>query len=163
MKKLWIIAAVFLLVGCSAPKDYETMADSYDVPQREARQVSVSVPFNDTETMTDAGGSVLYLGDGYSVLVETLEAGDLNRTLKHVSGFNREQLQVVERQDNIYRRYECVWAAAGEGQDQIGRAVILDDGSFHYALTFVSDAEKAGDLNQQWQQIVQSINLDTAQ
>lgn len=164
MKKLWIIAAVLLLTGCAAPKDYETMADNYLVPQQIAKQVSASVPSDDALlAMTDAGGGTLYLCDGYSVLIETLEAGDIDRTLKHISGFTRDQLQVIERQDDIFRRLECVWAAAGEGQDQVGRAVILDDGAYHYTLTFMADAQKTGELTQQWQQIVQSFNLDTAQ
>lgn len=164
MKKMWIVAALVLLTGCSSPKDYETMADNYFEPQQVAKQVSITVPSMDSvSAMTDADGGTLYLCDGYSVLVETLKAGDMDRTLKHVSGFEREQLQVVERKDDIFRRLECVWAAAGEGQDQIGRAVILDDGAFHYALTFMADAQKAGQLSQQWQQIVDSFNLDTAQ
>lgn len=140
------------------------MSDEYYEPQQPAREVSVSVPSDRTVTaMTDAAGDTLYLCDGYSVLIETLDAGDLDKTLKQVSGFGREQLQIMERQEDNLRRLECVWAAAGEGEDQIGRAVILDDGVYHYALTFMSDASKAGDLTEQWQKIAESFSLDIGQ
>ncbi len=163
MKKLWIIAAAILLAGCAAPKDYETMSDMYNVPQLEARQISVWLPEeSSTATMTDGAGAMLYIFDGYTVMVETLEAGDLDKTLKQVSGFSQDRLQIITREDENVRRMECVWAAAGEGEDQIGRTVILDDGSFHYVLTLLSDASKAGELTQQWQKIASSFSLGIA-
>ena len=156
-----MILLVLLLTGCAAPKDYETMSDVLDQRQIEAKEVSISVPENVT-AMTDAAGNMLYICDGYSILVETLEAGDLDRTLRQVSGFGKEQLQLMQREESSHRRVECVWASAGEGQDQIGRTVILDDGEFHYVLTFMADAKKAGDLTQQWQQIAESFSFDIA-
>lgn len=160
MKRVWIIAVVLLLAGCTAPKDYETMSDVYQEPQVEAREVSVSLPEDQTVTaMTDAAGGTLYICDGYSVLVETLDAGDLDRTLRQVSGFNKDKLQIIVREEENVRRMECVWAAAGEGEDQIGRAVILDDGYYHYTLTFMSGASKAAGLTDQWQEIADSFSL----
>ena len=164
MKRLWIIVAAFLLTGCASQKDYEVMADDYIVPEQEAKQVNVSIPKEDAAwVMPVADTGEMYFCDGYTVLVETFDAGDLDKTLKQVSGFSRDELQVVERTDDNLHRLECVWAAAGEGQDQIGRAVILDDGAYHYVLTFMADAPKAGQLMPQWEQIADSFSLDTAQ
>lgn len=164
MKVICIVAAILLLTGCTAPKDFETMSDVYEMPQQQAQAVSVSLPAEQAVmAMTDTEGNTLYLCDGYSIAVETFAGGDLDRTLKQVSGFGKEQLQLMERQRDDLRCIECVWTCAGEGEDQIGRSVILDDGQFHYVLTFMADASVAGELTDHWQKIAGSFNLDIGQ
>ena len=57
--------------------------------------------------------------------------------------------------------YECVWTGAGEGGDQMCRAMVLDDGRFHYAVTVMAAADDAGDLAKTWQTIFDSVKLST--
>ena len=159
VKKCWVIAVILLLAGCSAPKDYETMSDVYnELPAHTAEEIAVFVP-QGAQTLHNEDGSKIYLCDGFSIQIQNLPAGDLDRTLRTVSGFSREQLQIIERTENDHHRIECVWAAAGEGEDQIGRAVILDDGVYHYALTLMGNASDAGELAEKWRQITASFTL----
>lgn len=160
MKRYLLIGLLaLLLTGCSEPKSFETMSDVYYEPDRAAATISVALPEEAAVSVMEhpTAGSI-YLCDGYCVTVQTLPAGDLDATLREVTGFERENLTVMERTEGNERRYECVWAAAGEGGEQVGRAVVLDDGNYHYALTVMADAEEAGDMTTTWQQIVDSFS-----
>ena len=57
------------------------------------------------------------------------------------------------------KRYDCVWTAAGEGEDQVGRACILDDGSFHYVVSVMAGQSRSGELQPVWQDIFDSFRL----
>ncbi len=162
MKKFWIlIPLVLLLTGCRAQETFETVNDVYAEPNEiPAQQVMLMLPEDAAvPAMESDTAGKLYLCDGYTVTVQTLEAGDLNRTLKETTGFSRENLAVMETGQEKLRRYECVWTAAGEGEDQVGRATILDDGNYHYVVTVMASASQAGDLSQTWNQLFSSFSL----
>lgn len=163
MKKWWICLPLLLVLsGCGTPKDYETMADQYLEPEPPAAAaVRVQLP-EDASVMTiseDTAGTI-YLCDCYSVTVQTLASGDLDATLRSVTGYGAGQLQLYKLEQEGLKRYECVWAAAGEGGDQVGKAVILDDGSYHYAVTVFAPAEQAGELAETWHEILGSVSLE---
>ena len=161
MKKcLTVVMLALLLAGCSEPKTFETMSDVYYEPETPvAAQISLTLPEDAAvSVMKNPLTGSIYLCDGYSVTVQTVSAGDLDATLRDTTGFPRENLLVMEREDGANRRYECVWAAAGEGEDQVGRAVVLDDGNYHYVLTVMAGADRAGDLAETWQQIIDSFS-----
>lgn len=162
MKKLclWLIP-VLLLTGCSSREDFETMSDTYEEPEiLPASGVWMQMPEEAAAAaMEMQDGSKLYLCDGFSMAVQTFRAGDLRATLKSVTGYDQEQLLVMERRQDAMTRYECVFTAAGEGGDQVVRTVILDDGNYHYTLTLMTDADSAGKLAQTWQSILDSFCL----
>lgn len=164
MKK-WIpvIALLLILTGCTQV-DFETMSDEYvqsDLPA--AHTVILALPQEATATVMEADDAgKLYLCDGYTVSVQTLTGGDLDATLRKITGFSRDALTVMETKQGNFKRYESVWSAAGETQDQIGRVVILDDGNFHYAVSVMADYTTAGDLADTWQEILSSVSLDIA-
>lgn len=162
MKKCWMLAVLMLcLTGCGAQETFETLGDEI-VQSAAALQQTVSVILPDgavTDVMETASTGKLYLCDGYSVTVQTLEAGDLDRTLRTVTGFSRDALTVMQTQWQNTRRYECVWSAAGEAEDQVGRAVILDDGCYHYAVSVMAPSSKAGGLADTWQSLFDSVRL----
>ena len=54
----------------------------------------------------------------------------------------------------------CVWAAAGEGTDQVGKAVILDDGIYHYAVAVLVPSEQAGEQEESIRQLLDSVQLE---
>ena len=57
------------------------------------------------------------------------------------------------------KRYEFVWAAAGEDGERLGRGVILDDGSYHYCLTAMRPADPEKTSQIVWSQVFQSFGL----
>ena len=162
MKKLGIILAIaFLLTGCGARETFETVSDNIvQSVMGQQREVELTLPSHALAPVVNSDdGSKLYLCEGYILTVQTLSAGDLNRTTRSLSGFGAEQLTVIETVSQDWKRYEWVWTAAGEGGDQMGRALVLDDGSRHYCLTAMADAQTAGTLEGEWSGIFSSFRL----
>lgn len=155
-----LLLTVFL-TGCSAQETMETISDMMDVSDVAiVQQVQLSLPEDAAlATLENEDAGKLYLCDGYSVAVQTMESGDLGRTLKQTTGFSREQLTVITTQQKNCTRYDCAWSAAGEGGDQTCRGAILDDGYYHYVITVMADADKAGQLTAAWKHILDSATL----
>ena len=57
------------------------------------------------------------------------------------------------------KRYDFVWASAGENGDQLGRAVILDDGNYHYCLSVLRDADTTEKSQIVWRDVFDSFKL----
>lgn len=162
MKKLWaVLILATLLAGCGAKQTFETVSDLNDVSaMAQMQQVELSLPEEAaTPSMENPDAGKLYLCDGYTLTVQTLESGDLDKTLRQLTGYGRSQLTLMQTNRNGIDRYECVWSAAGEEGDQIGRAVILDDGSYHYSVTAMASAQRAGEFTAIWQEIFDSVKL----
>lgn len=162
MKKLLMcIWIVLFMTGCGEPDAFETLSDVYvqQTPQQ-PREVSLDMePDGVSAVMASEEMGKLYLCDGYTVTLQTMDSGDLDATVLAVTGYARDRLQLIQRQENELVRYECVWTAAGEGGDQVGRTVILDDGHYHYTLTVMADAQRAGSLRETWQALADSFSL----
>ena len=157
---LLIVVLVLCLTGCSAPKNLETVSDVLDTQVvATPKKLEVAVPEGATVCTVESGEGSLWLCDGYTLSVQTMAGGDLDRTLAQLTGFTQDQLTVMQTKQGDIKRREFVWSAAGEGGDQVGRAVILDDGSNHYTVCVMADAEKAGNLTQTWQKIFDSVAL----
>ena len=162
MKKCWIfvVLAIFL-TGCGAQQTFETVSD--DHVQSVAvmmQQMQLELPENaSVMTLSNKETGTLYLCDGYTVTTQTIEAGDLERTLMSSTGFTSQGLQLLQTDAGEIDRYECVWVAAGETGSQVCRGCILDDGNYHYVVTIIGDSADAGKLNDQWQRIMQSVKL----
>ena len=162
MKKLGILLAMtLLLTGCGARETFETVSDNIvQSVMGQQREVELRLPSHALAPVVNSDdGSKLYLCDGYILMVHTLSAGDLNRTIRSLSGFEAAHLTLMQTADQDVKRYEWVWTSAGEGGDQMGRALVLDDGNRHYCLTAMADAQTAGVLETEWSGIFSSFRL----
>lgn len=163
MKRLsLLILMAALLVGCAGERSYETVNDDDWIPEMpEPRSMVVSLPEDaaaPVSTAEDVGR--IYIGEGYTVSLQVLSAGDLDRSLRQVCGYCREDLTVMEQTQGEATRYDFVWSSLGESGDEVGRAAILDDGSYHYALAVMVDADMAGKMEPQVKAILSSFALD---
>lgn len=159
MKKLCLVAVlVLMLTGCAAPESFETISDLYvDQKTPEAQQTSLLLGQEAVSIEQETGTDRIYLCDDFCVMVQTFSAGDLDATIRSITGYSKENLMVMEHRENGITNYECVWVSAGEGGDQVGRMLILDDGIHHYALSVMADAEKAGELTPTWEVLFDSF------
>ena len=154
---LWMIVLAVLLCGCKAEETLETVSDEWIVPvMAQPREISVRLPDNVVVPVMEQDGRKLYMGQNYEILLETLAAGDLNDTIRTISGFEKEQLTVLQTRQEELDRYEFVWTATGERGELLGRAVILDDGNYHYCMTVLRDAEESIVV---WQDVFSSFAL----
>lgn len=160
-KRILILLLAGTLCGCAAKPVFETVSD--DLVQSaaaQAQQVYVELPEELAVPVVGTEGK-LYVCENYTLTMQTLPAGDLEGTLRQCTGFEKDALTVMATQREGVKRYDCAWSAAGEGQTQTCRLAILDDGSYHYTLCLMTDAEKAGDLEQTWQYILDSYRLES--
>ena len=146
------------LTGCTE-KEFETVADTAQLPpQPQQRQVVLQLPVEAASPVIQSEDSgALYLCDGYTMTVQTLEAGDLEQTFRQTTGFSKDALTVLEYRQGDQKRYECVWTCAGEGTDQIGKAAILSDGAYHYVLSVMADADAVAGLKDTWKALFESF------
>ena len=158
---LWVGLLGLLLTGCSAQPTFETVDDMQVVAEApQVQQVLLELP-KEAQLQTAGIDSMdkLYLCDGYTVSVQIMEAGDLDKTLRSTTGYGREALTVMQTMAPTGECYQCVWATAGEGQTQVGRTCILDDGNYHYALTVLTPEKDSGALATQVQNLLDSFRI----
>lgn len=160
MKKLWLVLAILVLLsGCGGKETLETVADDMAEPVMAApKEIYVALPEEAEETVLEGVSGNLYLGRDYTIAVETVDGGDLDKTLYAMTGFHPEELTILTTtQGNVTRR-DFVWACTGENGEQLGRGVILDDGSYHYCLSVLRPA--AAETSQIiWEDVYQSFSL----
>lgn len=161
MKKCCVIAAIaLLLTGCGAEETFETVSDELiQSVSAEVRQVMVTLPMEAASPVVDSDNGQLYLCGDYDIYQQTLAAGDLNATIQTISGYSREDLTIMETQQDDCKRYDFVWVSAGEIGDRVGRATILDDGNYHYCLSLLGDADTAEQYRGIWQSMFESFSV----
>ena len=161
MKKyLWMLLPVLLLCGCGAQETMETVSDEIILPvMAQPRDISVELPGETALPVIENDAGRIYLCDEYEIILQTMDAGDLSRTLHTLSGMEQDQLTVMETVSDDVKRYEFVWTSAGEQGEQLGRGVVLDDGSYHYCLSVLRSAEKADKSQINWNQVFRSFKL----
>lgn len=162
MKKCWLLFLVVLMLsGCGTQEVFEQVEDVYQVVAPQAGRLCVQIPEDAAVTaMGTAQDHAIYFCDGYTLAVQTMAGGDMNRTLRQVTGYEAERLTLFQTRVGEIEGYECVWTSAGEGGDQVGRLLLLDDGVYHYTVTVMADAQKAGDLSLIWDSLLNSVTLD---
>lgn len=162
MKKLWVIPILaLLLAGCGGEKSLETVGDAIDAPVIATQQrVLLQLPKELTApVLQNEKDGKMYICDDYSVTVQTVSAGDLNKTIHNATGMHREDLQIIQTQQGSVKRYQWVWATGGEKGAQVGRGCILDDGNYHYVVTVLADEEAVARVQSAWKEIFGSFRL----
>ena len=162
MKMLFVILICALcLSGCGVEETFETVGDLWAAPaMADAAQVKIKLPDSmEVSVMDNPDAGKLYICDDFSVIVQTLSGGDLARTVQSVTGYDKQKITIINTEKDDTQVYSCVWSAAGEGGDQICRAVILDDGVYHYAVTVMADYSLAASLEDVWNPLLDSVTL----
>ncbi len=160
MKKwLCVLLCALFLSGCSQPEAMETVNDIYAVPELpEAQEVFFWLPEGAALSVSEGTGE-LYVCDDFTALVQVFSSGDLDATVRAVTGYGKDRLELLGWKTAQGQRWECAWASAGENGDQIARTLIVDDGNYHYTLTLQAEAEKGGELALDWNEIFQTFEL----
>lgn len=158
-----VFVCLFMLSGCGATKTLETINDENALPaMADAAEIQLCIPEGGAAQVFDNGiGGRLYMCDGYTVTVQTLEGGDLRRTIETASGFDMEKLTLIKTEQHGYDAVLCAWSAVGEGEDQVCRAMVLDDGCYHYVVTVMANYKQALEQTDLWQSVLGSVNLNT--
>ena len=150
MKKLCIfLLAVFLLAGCTEKKTYETISDELESPILPKQlEMTAVLPGGATSPVFSAGSAgKLYEYEDCTVTLQAVTTGDFSGLIRDITGYNKENLQIVESVQSGLKSFQVVWTSAGEGQTMVGRACILADDNYYYVLTAMVPEKKAGSLS----------------
>lgn len=155
-----LLLMTLLLAGCGAEETFETIADELVQPvMARPGHISVQLPGETALPVIENDSGRIYVCNDYEIVVQTLDGGDLDKTMQTVSGMEKENLTVMETFSDGVSRYEFVWASAGETGDQTGRGAILDDGNYHYCLSVLCNAENGEKTQINWDQVFSSFCL----
>lgn len=159
MKKwICVVLICLFLTGCGESPVWETVSDALENAQKPTPcMILLDLPEDAVAEVLASDGNSLYLCDGFTVSTEVVEGGDLDATLRQVTGFSREELRMVESEKG--KRYDCVWTAAGENGNVVCRTAVLCDNNYHYAVTAEASEEVSGSLTQVWEELFSSISL----
>ena len=160
MKRIAILVlTLVLLSGCSV-QTFETVDDLQDV-QAVAQPATLLLDLpEEAAAMTMQGSSAtLYFCGDYDIMVETLPSGNLNQTLQTLTGFEKDDLKLMETVRCGVTCYEGAWSSAGEAGDHVGRVLVLDDNNYHYCITVMAMADNAGECTPAWNLLMESAAL----
>lgn len=159
MRKLLLMMGLLLLLsGCGVQETMETIADeAVQAAAAQPKQIFVELPEEAVLPAMESDNGVLYMCRDYDVSVQTLDGGDLQRTVRTVSGYEPEDLTLLQTVSGECTRTEFVWTASAEAGEQVCRAVVLDDGTYHYVLTASVSAENAHQYQEIWNGMFESF------
>ena len=161
MKKLfWMAALACLLAGCATEPVMETVADEQVVAQPVLRQIRVELPGETVLPVMETDNGEIYICRDYEVSVETLPGGDLRRTVGLLTGFDLEDVTVMETKSEGRTRYDLAWSCAGETGPEVGRASILSDEDYHYCLAVMTPEENAAQCREMFNGMFESFTLE---
>lgn len=164
MKKcVLILMLLFLLTGCGAKETMETLGQVPHGPGEPAQLQQVCLEVPEEASVTVSGGETdltMYECEGYTVYLQTFPSGDLQSTIRTLSGFAPEDLTVMNTTCGDHQRYDWVWTAAAEEGDMVCRGTVLDDGNYHYTLCVVAQSDVAGSLSEEWNTLFGSFCLE---
>ena len=161
MKKYVLFLLILVsFTGCGSEATFETVADEWvQSAAAPVRETLLTLPQEAVVPVSESEYGQLYQCDGYEIAIQTLEAGDLDATVRTVTGYSRENLTVMETKLADIRRYDLVWSCMGEQGELVGRARVLDDGNYHYVLTVLAQADRAAELETMISELFASYSL----
>lgn len=161
MKRVCVLLLIMaLLTGCGEAEVFETVADQQMVSvMAQPREIKLTLPEDTVLPAMETENGTLYMCRDFDVMVQTMESGDLDATIRAVSGFGREDLTVIETFNGAQDCYEFSWTAVGETEDQVCRCMILDDGNYHYVMTAIVDAELVREYQEIWNGMFETFGL----
>lgn len=155
-----ILIILAMLSGCGTQETMETISDVEAAPvMAEMREISLVLPEEAASPTVESDSERLYLCEDYEITVQILDGGDLNQTVKTLSGYDRDALTVLATRKENLDCYEFVWASAGEQGELVGRAMILDDGCYHYCVSILGDSAQAMENKVLWNDMFRSFTL----
>lgn len=158
---LTTLVLALCLTGCGTQETFEQVEDVQMIePVAAYQQFVVRLPDDAAApTFQDDTGAELYVCQGYTISKQTFDGGDLENTIKTLTGKSSEELQIIKTVQDNHDRYDFVWTAAGEDGLQLGRACILDDGNYHYTLSTLAQEQVSGALQKTFSDMYDSCKL----
>ena len=166
MKLVYLAALWLLLSGCAMPV-WETVEDELPVSevsvwQEETYTIQLGLPETVSLTETRDGWQSYSDADGIlEIETGTFLTSGMDSAVRMVSGFNAEDLTVLQTSRFGMPEYQFAWVSQTEQGSRLYRADLVLDGTVCYAV-ICSRPETAGnDRDQQIRQVFSTFGLFT--
>lgn len=168
MKKgICLLLVLMLLSGCASEPVYETLGDVWENTEPVAAPGQIELALTDEaqmEAMESSDGAKVYRYGISEIRTEILTSGDLAATLSRITGMDCDMLTVIQREQDGMAIYETAWSVMGDEGMTLARAMVADDGAYHYCVSVIIPEEQAQQVSQVFQTIIDSVSItDTAQ
>ena len=159
-RTILMILLILLLTGCGSAETFELVTDE-PVQQvfAQPREMHFFLAEESAMPVMETEEGKLYLCGEYDVASQILDGGDLERTIRQISGFSPEDLTMIQTESGGVKKTEFVWTCSAEEGQKICRATVLDDGNYHYVLSATVDAEKIEEYQEIWNGIFETFEL----
>ncbi len=136
-----VLILAFLLCGCRAEPDWETVDDAavqVSAPAEPPYVITYSIPADASMEPLSARNCGLYVGEGgeYEIMSDVISASSLDDALRQVSGFGLDELDVIETSRFGLPEYRFAWSSASDEGEFVSEASLVQDGGYYYALVF---------------------------
>ena len=116
MKK-WLVMVLLVLglCGCGSTEVMETVADEWmQSAAAPMAELHLHLPEEAALPVSESENASLYQCDGYELLVQTLASGDLDATLRSVTGYGKEKLELLGKLQELAKFYDAAYSQMGE-------------------------------------------------
>ncbi len=161
MKKLvWILVLMMAFSGCGNEEPvFETVNDVIVPVVAEPEPIFVWMP-DDAAALASAGEGECYTWGNCELHIQTLDGGDIVRTMETLTGLSADRLTVMEYEREGLQIYQTVWSMTGEEGITLGRCMVADDGNYHYCVSLLSP--EGENVSDDYAQICASFSLTQA-
>lgn len=151
MKTSVILASLVLAAvccGCASTTTWETVDDEIVAasgPAEEPYIITFGVPEDvNLEPLSEGSRNLYVQKDGdYEILSDVVTAPNADEAICQVSGFDAEDLDVMETTRFGLPEYRFAWVSESDEGSYVSQAAVVEDGSYYYVLVF-SAREEAG-------------------
>ena len=166
MKKVALMLMMLLLSGCAAPV-WETVDDEIPGVEDaswvdEAYTVQIGMPSGIALTEERDGWQLYSTADGdLEVETRTFLASDLDSAVRMVSGFEAEELTILQTTRFDLPEYQFAWVAQTERGSRLYRADVVMNGTECYAVVCSRPEDAGNDHDTEIRQVFASFGLFT--
>ncbi len=163
MRKLLLIAVFLILSGCAAGNAAEPEHVS-DIPEKEPEVCVIAYELPEAMVLETGGGELIQQAyesvDGsYSVTAERIPADTLEEAIRTVSGFDMEDLTILNTKQDDAEIYHFAWSSGSEEGAFVSRCALAAKDGAYYALTVTRQAGECGENRAAEKKLFSSMRL----
>ena len=114
-KCVCLLMICVFFTACASEETFETISDELILDAAvPVREILLSLPEEAAVPVSQTDTGALYHCEGYELMLQTLSGGDLDATIRDLTGFSREDTSLMQTAPGDYKRY-ALWLVTARG------------------------------------------------
>lgn len=162
MKRMWLLALLVLLSGCSRPvwetvDDEQPLAAAASWPET-AYEIAIGLP-EGMQKLEETEKSQLYGSEQLEVETSRFLTASLDSAVRTVSGYEAEELTILKTSRFGLPEYQFAWVCQTDQGSRLYRADLILDDVNCYAIVCSRPEAAGGTLDSEIRQVFSTIGL----